>query len=470
MKKYLFILGLVGTALFTACSSADDLVADVPSQGLTEEEKAMIVEAGMDSDVPITLGSVGSRKSGMTRTSIENDANDLFETPAGQYLGVFCLAKGKQVGAPSFLGDDVKWSAAYATSYPYANWLDSGNVPAIVSKHTASTASPIDGGYAVNYSYVQFMKNIDSTPTAKYYYYPFGNWYYYDFYAYYPRQDDANVAMNAESCTVRIEIDGSQDVIWGKAIGEDNLHNRLYALEDPSDPNSTKVYAYSSKYLRLKKEAGSDEYNVVPGLEFEHKLTQFVFSVKPHDASHAAKLDAKGFRIKALKLKNVYKKIQLVVASKDNNVTAGELSIYDTSSTGVVDITARATADDSDPFPILVANGASDTSTKEVGYAIVPYSALISGKTHNQYLVSLEMEQKDDAGNYPGDDVPDTVITLTEPNVDVDGDGNPDGFAAGHKYNITLDVYSPTQIQATATLADWESPNDTDHNQTIPVD
>ncbi len=410
----------------------------------------MIVEAGLDSDVPITLGSVGSRKSGKTRTSIESDANSLFETPAGQYLGVFCLAKGKQVGAPSFIGDDVKWSAAYATSFPYANWLDNGNVPAIVSKHTASTASPIDGGYAVNYSYVQFMKNIDSTPTAKYYYYPFGNWYYYDFYAYYPRQDDANVAMNAESCTVRIEIDGSQDVIWGKAIGEDNSHNRLYAT-DPA--TSTNVYAYSSKYLRLKKEAGSDEYNVVPGLEFEHKLTQFVFSVKPHDASHAAKLDAKGFRIKALKLKNVYKKIQLVVASKDNNVTAGELSIYDTSSTGVVDITARATADDSDPFPILVANDASDTFTKPVGYAIVPGSALISGKTHNQYLVSLEMEQKDDAGNYPGDDVPDTVITLTAP---------AGGFLAGHKYSITLDVYSPTQIQATATLVDW-----TDEAETI---
>ena len=32
MKKYLFILGLVGTALFTACSSADDLTEEKPNE------------------------------------------------------------------------------------------------------------------------------------------------------------------------------------------------------------------------------------------------------------------------------------------------------------------------------------------------------------------------------------------------------------------------------------------------------
>ena len=469
MKKYLFILSLVGTALFTACSTADDLVADIPSTGLTEEEKAIIVEAGLDSDVPITLGNVVSRKSGMTRTSIESDAHDLFETPfdenypnpaAGksQYLGVFCLAMGKQDGAPSsaVATDNIKWN-----THVYTNWLN--NKPARVLKHAASTVSPIDGGYGENYSYIQFMKD-DYTDTQVYYY-PFGNWYYYDFFAYYPKQDDANVSIGYSYVDVDITIDGSQDVIWAHAAGGTSI---------PDPVTSNAVNSYSAKYMRLSKEdldhngrPDHTEFEVVPGLAFDHKLTQFVFSVQPHDTD-APELYAKGFRLTELSLKNVYDELQLSVASKGGSITAGTLTIKPGSS-HVTDIPAWDASDDSNPFSthIVVANADDDTSPKDVGYAIVPPSALISGKTHNQYLVSIGMEQKDETGKYPGDDgysgsdVPDTVISLTEPE---------GGFLAGHKYNITLVIYTPTQIQATATLEDWVSPNDSDHNQTISVD
>ena len=158
MKKYLFIFGLVGTALFTACSTSDELAADIPipSPGLTEEEKALIVEAGKDSDVPITLGSVANSRA-TTRTPIDSDdGTDLFEITGSndQYLGVFCLAQGKQAGAPSLVPDNanILWNSS-----EYAKWLD--NVPAIVLKHNAGDASPITGGDAQNYSYVQFMKD-----------------------------------------------------------------------------------------------------------------------------------------------------------------------------------------------------------------------------------------------------------------------------------------------------------------------
>ena len=183
MNKYLFIIGFAGMALFSACSTSDELAADIPipSPGLTEEEKALIVEAGKDSDVPITLGSVANSRA-MTRTPIEPEiGTTLFTTPANQYLGVFCLAQGKQAGAPSLVPNDanILWNSS-----EYAKWLD--NVPAKVLKHTAGDASPITGGDAQNYSYVQFMK--DDLSGTKVYYYPFGNWYYYDFFAYYPRK------------------------------------------------------------------------------------------------------------------------------------------------------------------------------------------------------------------------------------------------------------------------------------------
>ena len=471
MNKYLFIIGFVGTALFTACSTADDLVSEIPSQGLSDEEKAMIVEAGQDSDVPITIGSLGNRRA-MTRTSVESDEHDLFITPDDQYLGVYCLATGLQEGAPSIHNvtpesdDGVVWNGAY----PYSNWMD--NIPAIVSKYSASTGPLSDATEA--YSYVSFLDPIDlddesPTETSKVYYYPFGNWYHYDFFAYYPRQKKADPSdpkgsdaigthTSARSSYVVFEIDGTQDIIWGKASGDGK------SIVDSS--NKT-VKAYSSKYLRLMKEVDEDhngtpdntEYEVVPAFTFYHLLTQFVFSIKPHDTD-ASDIFDKGFKVTELSLKDVYKDLRLYVACKPEDThTMGDLSII---SNNVIDIPASKIDDDGSPFPIYVAgnedNTLLDDNEKEVGYVIVPPSLLISSKTHNQYLVNLKMQQKDEAGRYPGDDgysgsdVPDTVVQLTPPE---------GGFSAGHKYNITIEIYNPTNIQATATLADWNDEAET---------
>lgn len=78
MKKYLFILGIVGTALFTACSTADDLVAEKPIETPPVEEPketAIIVEASQDSEEPITLGVGQSR--GYTRTPLNSKDVDV---------------------------------------------------------------------------------------------------------------------------------------------------------------------------------------------------------------------------------------------------------------------------------------------------------------------------------------------------------------------------------------------------------
>ena len=78
------------------------------------------------------------------------------------------------------------------------------------------------------------------------------------------------------------------------------------------------------------------------------------------------------------------------------------------------------------------------------------------------------MEQKDEAGKYPGEDgysgneVPNTVITLPLPT-----NGK---FEAGKKYNITLEIYNPTNIQATATLAGWTDGYDDPDDGVVPVD
>lgn len=384
MNKYLFILGLVGAVVLTACSS-DDLTPVLSP----EEEKALVVEAGMDSDIPITLGSVGGRSSGMTRTPIESDANDLFETPSSQYLGVSCLARGKQVDAPSYIGDDVRWSAAYATSYPYANWMT--NKPAIVKN---------DGT-------IEFRKEEDLS-AEKIWYYPFGNWYQYDFYAYYPRQ--ASVSTIAKSSSVIINIDGRQDIIWGKASSDDEVTDLV---------TNTNVKAYCSKYLRL---TGN-----VPQFAFEHKLTQFVFYVKPHSGS-VTQLQTNGIKVTDMKMKEVYKKLKLIIASKDGNLTEGNIS--ELSEYGDV----KLWNGDTDAFsggakPVVSASyNPLDESTHKtyIGYAMVPPSALITGKGHSQFKVYILLKDNTDA---PYKEITKVLVPPAS------------GYLAGHKYEIVLDIY-----------------------------
>ena len=447
-------------ALFSACSTSDELAADIPipSPGLTEEEKALIVEAGKDSDVPITLGSVANSRA-MTRTPIEPEiGTTLFTTPANQYLGVFCLAQGKQAGAPSLVPNDanILWNSS-----EYAKWLD--NVPAKVLKHTAGDASPITGGDAQNYSYVQFMK--DDLSGTKVYYYPFGNWYYYDFFAYYPRKVGGDVWVGQGRVTVNYTITGKEDIIWARAAGGTSI-------TDPVTDNA--VNSYSAKYIRLKKEEvpGRTDYAVVPGLSFNHKLAQLVFSVKPH-FEDSLQLKGKGYRVTKLEVIDVYNQLELWVADKTGG-DHGALKIKPLST--IDDIQVRKT-DGTDATPgtidvvsdnVLGIPDAEHITPKEVGYALLPTSEMLTAAGYtNQYMVSIEMEQKDEAGKYPGDDgysgnpVPNTVVTLPLPT---------NGFEAGKKYNITLEIYSPTNIQATATLAGWEDGYANPEDGVIPVD
>jgi len=306
MKKFLYILGIVGTALLSACSSDDLMTVLSP-----EEERTLVVEASQDSDVPITLGSVASVRSGMTRTPIESGGD--FSTPTGANapcLGVFCLASGKQASAPSSASGN--WNDALAT------WLK--NVPAKVATGDVTFLDPTTLDH--------------ETPTSRVLYYPYGNWYYYNFYAYYPRiTDDEAISVGSNSVIVNYEIDGRQDIIWGKTTAPDQ--------------------AYCAKYCREHPAA-------TPQFAFEHKLAQLKFVVHSEN----------DVKLESLVLNACYK-LSLYVAGDSE----GTLSVNDPSTMGIPVWTSA----DKNPFdldgdaeiqPILVSGG-SDT---EIGYMLVPPS------------------------------------------------------------------------------------------------
>ena len=373
MNKYLFILGLVGTALLSACSSDDLAMVLSP-----EEEETIVVEAGKDSDVPITLG-VG-RGRAITRTPIESDPNSLFSTPEGLYIGVSCFATGIQDGAPKISkiptsDENIKWSPAYFTYYPYANWLD--NVPAKV------TSNGITSG-------ITFLDaSTLPTETPKVYYYPFGNWYHYDFFAYYPRQ--AIVTTIAKSSYVDFTITGKEDIIWGKTT-----------------PPATD--AFSSKYYRENPLAE------IPQFTFNHLLTQLEIHLKPLEADKT-ELSSQDYKLTDVKLTNVYNHLRLWIACKtEDNHTMGTLE-----PTGSKTEIKVWNSDDTDPF-----NGGAEIAvvpTLPATETLVCYAMLrpqdISGmKVHVKMKKSGGVEIERD-------------ITLPSPE---------GGFKAGSKYKVSIEL------------------------------
>ena len=286
MKKYLFIFGLVGTALFTACSTADDLITEKPIETTPDDqakETALILEAVQDSEIPITLGIGQSR--GYTRKPIDptsvSGGYGIFstETDEGRYLGVFCLATDYQ---------DENYTPIEN------NWTDDDT--GLLVRMNNVPAKVVNGD-------ITFM-NSDASATQKYYY-PMGNWMKYNFYAYYPRRATPDASLQITNNTVvekNYEIDGSQDIIWG--------------IADPDHAISISgVKPYCAKYFRDAKTAvypSTDISAYLPQLKFEHKLVQFRFFVQAADAATVGA----GMKITNMFINNAISKLKLIVADK----------------------------------------------------------------------------------------------------------------------------------------------------------
>lgn len=295
MNKYLYILGLAGAALFSACSNSDDLLIEDFSAVDKEKESVLIFEAGQNSEVPITLGAGQSR--GYTRAVLNpTDASGIFKTEPGKHLGVFCLATGYQ--------------------YPYSdpekhpienNWASDDTGLIVRMKNVAATVA--DGNVTFN--------DHD-------YYYPIGKWMEYNFYAYYPRQEETVTIGVEQEKTIYFtdnqvleryyDIDGSQDIIWG--------------MTDPSNakysdaPNYAKPF--SAGYYLWKKDHLDGEDNIAnyyPQFSFKHKMVQFRFFVRADNSTVASK----NIKVRDMNITNGINHLALIVANKSNSNFNGKL-------------------------------------------------------------------------------------------------------------------------------------------------
>ena len=358
MKKYLFFLSVTGMMLFTACSSENEIAQE---RELTQEEKdaAIIAEATMNSDVQIRFG-VGSPSGSVTRGPLDSDVNTkLFHTPAGSYLGIYCLAQKPQVQTvtPGPVAEEaIDWTND-----------DPDDVHHLLERNHPAKVVELAAGQKIGNVYLtepaSDVQLIDPTTlgngdTEKYYYYPYGNWYNYYFYAYYPRLTGAAVNEVARKITVDYTLDGTQDIVYAKAMPD---------VEHPEAEVNNE--GFNAKYLRSKQNpTGANSLEDLPKLELTHKLAQVRFYVQCKSPNYVAYNYStaignsapykKLFKLKTLKLTDVPTDWQLTIADRTTPANEGKLVYNGTTTAGkattVADISVKALADDSDPLATAV--------------------------------------------------------------------------------------------------------------------
>ncbi len=456
MKKYLSILSITGLLLFTACSK-DDLAQQLSP----EEQAAIIAEANMDSEVEIRLG-FGSQSSSnsVTRAPLESEAvTGFFETPANQYLGIYCLAQKPQT-TPATPGSVAEGSINWTSEANTLQYLLTPNHPARVVKITHGADKyignvPLTTEDACD---VQFL-NPDNLSQQMIYFYPYGNWYNYHFYGYYPRQT-TGITETANKVTVDYTIDGTQDIIYAKAT--------------PVAADIDK--GFNAKYMRSLQDAnGYNQLSDLPMLALSHKLTQLRFFVKCSSGTYNtygygttigdAAPYKKLFQIQDVTLKDVPDGWTLTIAERGAVANEGVLTRKGTSTSDIhikqmtLDNTgAVATSSDDDAFnqttPAntrvnipFIAQSDNTTQPTMLGYAMIPTTAMMTDAPQITFTI-YSGATKDSGGN----DVAGTEYTSEKMSVDLPTNG----LEAGKVYNVVLNIPPPEEIHMHATLDVWE--------------
>jgi hypothetical protein len=390
---------MMGVALFTACSMENDMA--VGYEQSPESKAAILADANKDSEVPIQLGFSFSRSAmSVTRSPLNSDAG-MFTTPAGKYLGVFCLAQKPQAALASpgpVAENDIDWTMSSAN----LTYLMTPNQPAQVVKKSVSEVYFVDPA------------TLGSTPTKKHYYYPDASWYNYHFYAYYPRQN-SNVTVAPKKVTVDFALDGTQDVLWTKAV--------------PTTGDTEN--GFNAEYF-------SNEVNDNPALGLSHSLTQLRFYVKCVDSKYnTLSFAANQLQLKGIKIVGIPMNWTLTVADRDNPSNEGKLTYTNFTLTNELNVW-HENGDGTDTEALSYANGAinvpyiqGSTTPTYVGYAMIPTTAMMDAiiaaglDIPKNPFVKLTVNEKG------------TVYEMTPKMVTLPSNGS---FEAAKIYNVYLSI------------------------------
>lgn len=390
MKKYVFIFA-AAASLVTLGGCSEEEQALQPPQAESSEDVEVIT-----TPVEIRLGMPSANF--VTRAAFEEE-EDEFD------LGVFCLAREPQ---------GINYS-----SQPISWWDNSVN--------------PL---YSSTFC---LLKNVESTKSGQTItwkdgqprYYPFTQFYSYDFYAYYPYVDFEEEVNTIDTTTVgRVvvnytDLDGKTDILWGRAT-------------------SSELYAYSAKYFRQPGNQAK-----IPSVQLDHMLTRLIFKVVPGE-SYVGSGDytaASEVYVSSLKVKDVVKNVSLLVADFDRDWVneQGTETVLGTDEPDrlIPDLENRHSlflcGDDGEPFAPVRVSG-DPLVSRQLGESFLLYP---------EHKYGIEIVLTDSEGTpYK----PDAPLELIYPRDDPEDRV----FKAGCQYVITIEVHGPKEINIKAQLTPWQ--------------
>lgn len=406
MKK-MFFFALAAAGMLTACSN-DDTLGGNGEQNVSEQ----YIRLGVASSKVQTrgTGTVG----GMT------DAENVW---AGQTLWVYMLQKGSMDLA--VYKSPAVGSTAAAESKVFDN--KEFKAPNTADNTKSGLATTADGTIA---------------------YYPVSG--RYDFWGY--RVDDAAVggkptvkivndngdevaADQATKRVVDIEIDGSQDIMAGKAV--------------PSTDEVTALGGYADNFYS----AYAARKGVQPNITFNHLLTRFTFEVRAGSKATAG-LPAGG-NTDAVKVTGVSVNSKttgtLTVAYTGETKAAADLLTF-TGDASPLTLKQRSTtaADNNEALVALepvTLTWTDDAAT--IGDVLKVGEALLVAPGETEYPLTIALSQ--DVLQKVGD--PKVTMPL-EQKATIKMDGTKK-FEPGKSYKVTITVYGLEDIRVTATLVPW---------------
>lgn len=405
MKK-MFFFALAAAGMLTACSNEDTLGGN-GEQNVSEQQ----IRLGVASSKVQTrgTGTVG----GMT------DAENVW---AGQTLWVYMLQKGSMdlayYKAPAVGGvatPDVEvFNNKKFTAPDAANNTKSG---------LATTADGTIAYYPVSGNYDFWGYRVDdaagATPVVK-------------------TVDDTGAEVEANVATKRvvdIEIDGSQDIMAGKAA--------------PSNDEVTKLGGYAENFYS----AYAARKGVQPNITFNHLLTRFTFEVRAGSKATAG-LPAGG-NTDAVKVTGVSvgskTTATLTVAYTGETKEAADLLTF-TGDASPLTLMQRdeALADNNAPLVALkpvTLTWTDDAAT--IGDVLKVGEALLVAPGETEYPLTIALSQ--DVLQKVGE----AKVTMPlEQKATIKMDGTKT-FEPGKSYKVTITVYGLEDIRVTATLVPW---------------
>lgn len=405
MKK-MFLFALAAAGMLTACSN-DDTLGGNGEQNVSEQQ----IRLGVASSKVQTrgTGTVG----GMT------DAENVW---AGQTLWVYMLQKGSMdlayYKAPAVGGvatPDVEvFNNKKFTAPDAANNTKSG---------LATTADGTIAYYPVSGNYDFWGYRVDdaagATPVVK-------------------TVDDTGAAVEANVATKRvvdITIDGSQDIMAGKAV--------------PSTDEVTKLGNYADNFYS----AYAARKGVQPNITFNHLLTRFTFEVRAGSKATAG-LPAGG-NTDAVKVTGVSVDSKttgtLTVAYTGATKEAAELLTF-TGDASALTLKQRDAALADNNAPLVALEPVSLTWTDDaatMGDVIKVGEALLVAPGETEYPLTISLSQ-DVLEQLTGAKV--TKPLEQKATIKMDG---VKAFEPGKSYKVTITVYGLQEIEVTATLVPW---------------